>query len=227
MLLLAVSSVQIAHAEQTGTESKLNGYEVLRGPFNVGKGFIEVSKIGNKTKISYRMHIDVKVLGLQVYFLDSQQIALFDESQKLLFARTSADIDGKKHEVLIELSDNKETKTYKVTHNTETKDLTEADFSATTLTPTFSEPESGVWLDLTDTNLLKYEVTKKKDHFHLKRPDGEDELYLDSDKIMEKIISSLSIGSLTLKRKTTGSDALAFKAEPSRVEEAVPQQYLQ
>lgn len=179
-------------------------FEVSRNGTTVGQCAIAFEKRGELTKVTYRMNIVVRILGIAVYRLDSHQIALFNREGALLAARTKANIDGTPHEVaVLEVGDS-----YEVTHNGAKKTVLKTSLAATTLDPVFQLPRPGMWLDLTDGQVLPYTVTKHGDHIELGRPDGRDLLFTDSTGVIRRIESFVSKGSLVMTRASSPLPAL-------------------
>ena len=188
-------------------------YQVERNGSNVGNGLISIDHIGDKTLINYRMHIDVKILFVTFYLLDSQQIALFDKSANLIFAKTKADIDGEQHEVEVRLVKGN----YEVLHNGVLKKVKQGEFLSTTLHPVFSKPISGMWLDLTNAKIVPYKVTNQNSHYFLERPDGSDKMFLDANGFLDNIESKVEKGELLLRRIAVGEQATKAVALPELV----------
>ncbi len=181
------------------------GYEIQRNGSPVGQGFISVEQLDGKTLVTYRMNIVVKLMSIPVYRLDSEQLAVFDADRQLMFAKTKANIDGDEHAVKVIRSGG----VFQVEHNQSKSELVKGAFVGTTLDPVFCAPNSGLWLDLTNSSLVKYDVQKTPNYYHLTRPDGEDKLYLDSEKFIKQLESSISRGTLTMNRTMDQQGATA------------------
>lgn len=161
-------------------------YQVLYKDSPVGTCIISIDRAGTRKIVNYRMNIDVRILFVSFYKLDSQQLAVFDAKNKLIKARTMADIDGTKHAVEI----NSDSEFFTVVHNDQPSKVKISEVSNTTLDPVFTVPVSGKWLDLTDARVIPYEVTLSEGEISLKRPDGNDKLFSDASGVLRRIESS-------------------------------------
>jgi hypothetical protein len=190
VLVIALCALQWAQAAES------YNYEILYNQKRVGYGSISFERDSSKTFVNYRMSFLVRVLGVPVYKLDSHQLAVFDNEGKLITAKTRADKYFNDYEVTIEPKGD----AVEVVSKDGKKELKYSDFALTTLNPTFAPPQPGKWLDLTDGTLVDYRVTRDTDHFALVRPDGKDHLYLDDKNFLQQITSSISTGSITVRR---------------------------
>lgn len=161
-------------------------YQVFYKNSPVGRCLISVELKDQRKLVTYRMNIDVRILFVSFYKLDSEQIAVYDDKNQLIKARTIADIDGTSH--LVELNSSGEF--FSVVHNNKPKQIRKSEIISTTLDPVFSVPSSGNWLDLTNAKVIPYEVSISADEISLKRPDGRDRLFPDANGFLRRIESS-------------------------------------
>jgi hypothetical protein len=194
--------------------SDVFAYDVIRNGSKVGQGLVEILPYRDGLNVNYRMHINVKILGISFYRLDSHQVAFFDSEGRLIFARTSAHIDGDDNDVTVVAKKEQ----YLVTHNNRQQEYSSDDITTTTLNPLFQSPSSGVYLDLSNAELVRYEVSQYPDSYFIKRPDGSDRLFFDDQGFVKRVESSVSKGSLQLERIAQGLEAQRAVNLPNRVE---------
>ena len=169
-------------------------YKVKYKGFSVGEGSIRIRKTAEEIFVHYRMKIEVVIFYVTVYSLNSEQKAYFTSDGTFLRAKTAADIDGEKHAVTANKTDNG----YQITYNGKSREVKKSDFTLTTLNPVFSTPTSGDWLDLTNGQLVPYTVKKTPEHLQLTRPDGIDFMKHDSQGLLESLKSKTKQGILRL-----------------------------
>lgn len=172
------------------------GYEVERKGKEVGRGFVNVTRGAGYTNIDYRMHIQVKVLGITMYSLESHQRAELDSHSRLVRARCSANVDGERFEV--EVSRDRER--YEIVVNGDSRIVDAAVIDSTTLHPIVSPPVSGTWLDLTNGKLVPYYVSSEGEGFVLRHEGAEDSLYYGEDGFLTELVANTPRGSLRMER---------------------------